>query len=162
MPCWRTRSTRGGAKAEVAKSLYGTVAISSAKAAYQIYKEVFDGEPFRGPGPRRRADRSVCSGPAPAPRTRAFSDVKYIESVIGPDTVNTVPVETLDAYRDHGKPEARLEQDLDEMRRVLERLPDLGIDIDQVTRRLEDEGVEKFNKPFDKLLETLAARRAAA
>ena len=61
-----------------------------------------------------------------------------------------------------GKPEARLEQDLDGMRRVLERLPELGIDIDQVTRRLEDEAVEKFDKPFDKLLATLEARRAAA
>ena len=85
-----------------------------------------------------------------------YSDVKYIESLIGPDTVNTVPVETLDAYRDHGDPKARLEQDVERAGWVLERLPELGISIDKVTQQLEDEGVEKFNKPFDKLMETLA------
>ena len=84
--------------------------------------------------------------------------MKYVESLIGPETVNTVPVETLDAYRDHGDPKARLEQDVQQAGWVLERLPELGISIDQVTQQLEDEGVEKFNKPFDKLMETLAKR----
>jgi transaldolase len=84
--------------------------------------------------------------------------VKYVEALIGPDTVNTVPLETLDAYRDHGKPKARLEQHVKEARWVLERLPELGISIDNVTQQLEDEGVEKFSKPFDKLMETLAQR----
>ena len=89
-------------------------------------------------------------------RNPDYSDVKYVESLIGPDTVNTVPVETLDAYRDHGEPKPRLEQDVEQAGRVLERLPEFGIDIDKVAQRLEDEGVEKFNKPFDKLMETLA------
>jgi transaldolase len=70
-----------------------------------------------------------------------YSDVKYIEALIGPDTVNTVPLETLDAYRDHGEPKARLEEDVKEARWVLEPLPELGIGIDNVTRQLEDEGV---------------------
>jgi len=87
-----------------------------------------------------------------------YSDVKYIEALIGPATVNTVPLETLAAYRDHGQPEARLEQDLAEVRRVIARLPELGIDIDQLTRQLEDEGVAKFNQPFDKLMATPAQR----
>jgi len=85
-----------------------------------------------------------------------YSDVKYVEALIGPETVNTAPIETLNAYRDHGEPKARLEQDVQEARWVLERLPELGISIDNVTQQLEDEGVEKFNKPFDKLMETLA------
>jgi transaldolase len=84
--------------------------------------------------------------------------VKYVEALIGPDTVNTVPPETLDAYRDHGEPKVRLEQDVKEASQVLERLPELGISIDKVTQLLEDEGVDKFNKPFDKLMETLAQR----
>jgi transaldolase len=84
--------------------------------------------------------------------------VKYVEALIGPDTVNTAPLETLDAYRDHGEPKARLEQDVKEARRVLERLSELGISIDKVTQQLEDEGVENFNKPFDKLMETLSRR----
>jgi hypothetical protein len=82
--------------------------------------------------------------------------VKYIEALIGPDTVNTAPLETLDAYRDHGEPEARLEQDVTEAHWMLRRLPELGISIDKVTQQLEDEGVTRFKKPFDKLMETLA------
>jgi transaldolase len=82
--------------------------------------------------------------------------VKYVESLIGPDTVNTVPLETLDAYRDHGEPKARLEQDVEQANRILERLPEFRISIDKLTQQLEDKGVEKFNKPFDKLMETLA------
>jgi transaldolase len=69
-------------------------------------------------------------------------------------------METLDAYRDHGEPKARLEQDVQGARGVLERLPELGIRIDEVTRQLEDEGVEKFNRPFDKLMQALAQRSA--
>jgi transaldolase len=79
--------------------------------------------------------------------------VKYVEALIGADTVNTAPLETLDAYRDHGEPKTRLEQDVKEARWVLEQLPELGIRIDIVTQQLEDEGVEKFNEPFDKLME---------
>ncbi|MBU6435659.1 MAG: transaldolase, partial [Nitrospirae bacterium] len=73
------------------------------------------------------------------------------------DTVNTAPLETIDAYRDHGDPKARLEQDVAEARSALKRLPELGINIDQVTQQLEDDGVVKFNEPFDKLLQTLAS-----
>ncbi len=74
-----------------------------------------------------------------------------------PDEVNTVPVETLDACRDHGDPQARLEQDVEHAAWVLEQLPQLGMDIDKLTQQLEDEGVDKFNKPFDKLMDTLAS-----
>ena len=87
-----------------------------------------------------------------------YSDVKYVEALIGRDTVNTVPVETLDAYRDHGDPQARLENDVADAARILRRLPELGIRLDKVTQHLEDEGVTKFNEPFDKLMETLAQR----
>jgi hypothetical protein len=80
------------------------------------------------------------------------------EALIGPDTVNTALLETIDEYRDYGEPKARLEQNVEEAHRVLERLPELGISINNVTRQLEDEGVEKFNKPFDKLMATLEQR----
>ena len=87
-----------------------------------------------------------------------YSDVKYVEALIGPDTINTMPLQTLHAYRDHGNPALRLEQKLDEARRTLAQLKGVGIDIDEVTQQLEDEGIEKFNKPFDKLMETLKQR----
>lgn len=90
------------------------------------------------------------------------SDVKYIEALIGPDTVNTVPLNTLDAYRDHGDPNVRLTQDVEKARLLLEQLSEVGISIDQVTQQLEDDGVAKFNKPFDQLMETLAQEFTAA
>ncbi|MGA1991392.1 MAG: transaldolase family protein, partial [Bryobacteraceae bacterium] len=147
----------GGKKADLAKEARGQVAISSAKMAYQIYKEIFGGERFKklaAQGARTQRLLWASTGT----KNPDYSDVKYVEALIGPDTVNTVPMETLDAYRFHGEPKARLEEDVQEARLVLERLPELAISIDDVTRQLEDEGVEKFNKPFDKLMETLAQR----
>ncbi len=84
-----------------------------------------------------------------------YSDVKYVEALIGRDTVDTVPVETLDDYRDHGDPKDRIEQEVVKAQRVLDRLPELGINIDEVTQQLEDEGVEKFSRSFDELMEAL-------
>jgi len=146
---------QGGERAEVAKKAHGQVAISSAKVAYQIYKETFCSDRFRKLAAQgARVQRLLWA--STSTKDPSFSDVKYVEALIGPDTVNTAPMETLDAYRDHGEPKARLEQDVEEARWVLERLPGLGIRIDEVTRQLEDEGVEKFNQPFDKLMKILA------
>ncbi|MGB8656624.1 MAG: transaldolase family protein [Candidatus Zixiibacteriota bacterium] len=125
--------------------------------AYQIYKEIFGSDRFgKLAAQGARVQRLLWA--STGTKDPDYSDVKYIEALIGPDTVNTAPLETLDAYRDHGEPKARLEQDVKEACWVLEQLPELGISIDNVTRKLEDEGVEKFNKPFDKLMETLAQR----
>jgi transaldolase len=148
---------QGSKEADLAKRARGRVAIASAKMAYQIFKEIFGSDRFRKLAARgARAQRLLWA--STSTKNPDYSDVKYVEALIGPDTVDTAPLETLDAYRDHGEPEARLEQGVEEARRVLERLPELGIDIDKVTRQLEDEGVEKFNKPFDKLMETVAQR----
>ena len=148
---------QGGKEKDLARKARGQVAIASAKMAYQIYKEVFGGERFRKLAAQgARVQRLLWA--STSAKNPDYSDVKYIEALIGPDTVDTIPMETLDAYRDHGKPKARLEQDVEEARSVLGRLHELGIDIDNVTRQLEDEGVEKFNQPFDKLMATLAQR----
>jgi transaldolase len=150
---------QGGKQAAMAKNARGQVAIASAKMAYQIYKELFGSDRFRKLAAQgARVQRLLWA--STSTKNPDYSDVKYVEALIGPNTVNTVPMETLDAYRDHGKPKARLDQDVAEARGVMERLPELGIDIDQVTRQLEDEGVEKFNQPFDKLMKTLAQRSA--
>ncbi|HZL08598.1 MAG TPA: transaldolase [Prolixibacteraceae bacterium] len=140
-----------------ARKIQGKVAVSSAKAAYQIYKEIFDTPRFQkladqGASVQRLLWASTSN------KNPMYSDMKYIEPLIGPDTVNTVPTQTLDAFRDHGKPESMLDQDLKEAEWVLEHLPALGIDIDQVTQQLEDEGVRKFNDPFDKLMEALSQK----
>ena len=148
---------QGGKAADLAKKLRGQVAIASAQMAYQIYKEIFGSDRFRKLAAMGAAVQRLLWA-STSTKNPDYSDVKYVEALIGPDTVNTAPLETLDAYRDHGEPKARLEQDIKDARRVLVRLAELGINIDTVTRQLEDEGVEKFNKPFDKLMETLAQR----
>jgi transaldolase len=158
-PLLEKGSAQGGPQADLYKKLHGEVAIASAKMAYQIYKEIFSTERFKklaaqGARPQRLLWASTST------KSPDYSDVKYVEALIGPDTVDTAPLETLNAYRDHGKPEARLEQDVDGARWVLEQLPSVGINIDDVTQKLEDEGVEKFNQPFDKLMAALAQRSA--
>lgn len=144
----------GGEKADTARELRGQVAIASAKEAYQIYKDVFFTERFgklraKGAHPQRLLWASTST------KDPSFEDTKYVEALIGPETINTMPTETLDAYRDHGNPAERLEEGLEEARRVLNRLADVGIDLDEVTQALEDEGVDKFIKPFDSLIGTL-------
>ena len=152
---------QGGEKAGLAKSLRGHVAIASAKMAYQIYKEIVCSDRFKELAAQgARAQRVLWA--STSTKNPDYSDVKYVEALIGPDTVNTAPLETLDAYRNHGDPKARLEQDVEEARLVLERLPQLGINIDHVTRQLEDDGVAKFNKPFDQLMDSLAKECTAA
>jgi transaldolase len=147
----------GGREADLARMTQGQVAIASAKLAHQIHKESFASDRFRKLATHgARVQRLLWA--STSTKNPHYPDVKYLEALIGPDTVNTAPLETLDAYRDHGEPKARLEQHLREARQVLERLPELGISIDTVTRQLEDEGVDKFNKPFDKLMETVAQR----
>jgi transaldolase len=146
---------QGGKAADLAKKARGQVAIASAKMAYQIYKRIFWSGRFKQLAVQgARVQRLLWA--STSTKNPDESDVKYVEALIGPDTVNTVPLATLDAYRDHGNPKARLEHDVEEARLVLERLPELGISLDHVTQQLEDDGVEKFNEPFDKLFQTLA------
>jgi transaldolase len=143
-----------GKDADLAKMLHGQVAIASAKVAYQSYKEIFGSDRFRKLADKgSRTQRLLWA--STSTKNPEYSDVKYVESLIGRDTVDTAPIETLDAYRDHGKPKDRIEQDIMKARWVLDRLPELGISIDKVTQQLEDEGIEKFSNSFDKLMETL-------
>jgi transaldolase len=144
--------------AEVAAEVHGLVAVASAKVAYQIYKETFGADRFQKLAAQgARVQRLLWA--STGTKNPEYTDVRYIEALIGPDTVNTIPVATLDAYRDHGEPEERLEEDVEKSYWVLEQLPSLEIDIDQATQQLEDEGVELFNHPFDKLLATLQKAR---
>lgn len=140
------------------KELYGEVAIASAKKAYEIYKRVFSSERWKklaeqGAQPQRLLWASTGS------KNPAFKDTKYVEALIGPDTVDTVPLETVDAFRDHGVAANTLETGLDKATEILAKLPSLGIDLAAVTQQLEDEGIEKFNKPFEKLLNAIETQK---
>ncbi|MGB6066608.1 MAG: bifunctional transaldolase/phosoglucose isomerase [Desulfomonilaceae bacterium] len=152
---------QGGERAKIADSLRGETAIASAKIAYQIYKEVFSTERFQ-----KLADKGACPQPvlwaSTSTKNPAYSDVKYVEALIGPNTINTLPLETLTAYRDHGNPASRLEQAVDKARKVLDVLPQVGVDLMEVTQQLEDEGIDKFVKPFDRLMKALEEKRKEA
>jgi transaldolase len=152
---------QGGKQAEIADSLRGEVAIASAKIAYQIYKEVFSTERFQKLATKGARAQPVLWA-STSTKNPSYSDVKYVEALIGQDTINTLPMETLDAYRDHGDPASRLEQGVDKARKVLDMLPEVGIDLMKVTQQLEDEGIEKFVKPFDKLITALEEKRKEA
>lgn len=149
---------KGGEQADLAKKAHGQIAIASAKTAYQIYKEIFGSDRFKKLSDQgARVQRLLWA--STGTKNPEYSDVKYIEALIGPDTVNTAPLETVNAYRDHGEPLARLEQNAGDAARLLARLPTLGIDIDQVTQQLEDEGITKFNQPFDALMTALTKEK---
>ena len=146
---------------ELALKLRGQVAIASARKAYQIYKRLFHNDRFARLAQNGAASQRLLWA-STSTKNPDYSDVKYVEQLIGPETINTLPLETLKAYLDHGRPEARLETGLDEAARTLQELAEVGIDIDQVTGQLEQEGVEKFNKPFDALLKTIEQRQQKA
>jgi transaldolase len=157
-PLLERATAPGGKAADIAQKARGHVAIASARMAYQIYNEMIGGERFRKLTDQSGARMQRLLWASTGTKNPDYSDVKYVEALIGSDTVNTVPLKTLDAYRDHGQPVASLEKDVGAAARLLRRLPELGISIDRVTQQLEDEGVEKFIQPFDTMLEALAER----
>lgn len=148
----------GGQNGEAAARLHGQVAVSSAKAAYQVYQEIFASDSFRqlmagGARPQRLLWASTST------KNPAYSDVKYVENLIGPETVNTLPLETLNAYREHGNPSETLEVAVSEADGVLQSLERVGITIDDICQQLEDQGVDKFIASYDKVLATLEKKR---
>ncbi len=141
-----------------AKRLLGKVAIANAKVAYGHYLNLFGSPQFAqlkaaGANPQRLLWASTGT------KNAAYSDVVYVEELIGKDTVNTLPPKTLEAFRDHGTVEPRLERGLSDAQAVLDALPGLGIDLGEITARLEAEGIESFAAAFDRLLAALAAER---
>jgi transaldolase len=148
-----------GPRAALAATLHGQVALASAKVAYQIYQKIFTGERFRrlaagGASPQRLLWASTST------KNPVYSDVKYVEPLIGPETINTMPLETLNAYRSHGNSAPRLIEGVAEAQQVLQDLPAVGIDLDAATQQLEDQGLQKFITPYDLLLRTLQEKRA--
>jgi transaldolase len=140
------------------KDLQGKLAIANAKLAYAHYLEVFSGPRWeyligKGATPQRVLWASTSV------KNPAYPDTLYVEELIGPDTVNTMPEETIMAYQDHGKPQPRLQRDLDDAKAVLERLARAGVDYDDVTDTLEREGVEKFAAAFEQLMGTLREKQ---
>jgi transaldolase / glucose-6-phosphate isomerase len=160
-PMLENLQSKGGSTAEHAAALHGQIAIASARVAYQIYQEIFQSERFQKLSKQGARSQQLLWA-STSTKDPADSDVKYVEALIGPDTINTVPLETLDAFRNHGKAASRLEENEQDSRRVLEGLREIGIDLDVLTQQLEDEGVMKFNRAFEKLMAALDEKREAA
>jgi transaldolase/glucose-6-phosphate isomerase len=138
--------------------LRGKTAIANAKAAYLRFKETYEGQRFAALNKRgARVQRLLWA--STGVKNPHYRDVMYVEELVGPDTVSTIPPATLDAFRDHGRPRLSLTENLDQASRQLAALKELGIDLDAVTRRLKDEGVDLFEQPFDSLMETLAQKQ---
>jgi transaldolase len=153
------RAEEGGPDAALSRDLRGETAVASARLAYEIYDSIVQGSRWdalraAGARPQRLLWASTST------QDPMYSDVKYVEALIGPDTVNALPVETLQAFRDHGRPAGRLQGELGRARWVLASLARLGLDLAEVTGGLEAEGLRRSAISFNHLLQALQARRA--
>ena len=138
--------------------LKGKLAVANAKLAYQRWKEIFSGKRWEDLA-AGGASKQFCLWASTSTKNPEYRDVMYVEELIGPETVNTMPKETIEAFQDHGEVALTLEQGLDEARKVFRDLAAAGVDYDDVTAVLEREGVEKFADSFRELLEGIEARR---
>jgi transaldolase/glucose-6-phosphate isomerase len=140
------------------KSILGRVAIANAKMAYQRFKDVFHGERFaRLKEAGAQVQRPLWA--STSTKNPAYTDVYYVEALIGPETVDTIPPATFNAFRDHGQARLTLEEDPDEARGVLARLEEVGISLNEVTQVVLDQAVQLFIDPFEKLIQATRARR---
>ncbi len=139
-----------------ALALRGKLAVANAKLAYEAYGEIFSGERW---GKLTGASPQRCLWASTSTKNPDYRDVMYVEELIGPETVNTMPLETVRAFQDHGNVARTLDQGLVEARRVFAELARIGVDYDDVTDTLEREGVEKFAQSFDELLDGVRAKR---
>jgi transaldolase len=139
--------------------LKGKLAVANAKLAYQRYKEIFSGARWESLA-SKGATRQWCLWASTSTKNPEYRDVMYVEELIGPETVNTMPKETIEAFQDHGRVALTLEHGLEEARKVFRDLGAAGVDYDDVTATLEREGVQKFADSFSELLEGIEAKRA--
>jgi transaldolase len=147
-------------RAPAARALLGRLAVDNARLAYQAFKAVFSGERFTElQAQGARLQRPLWA--STSTKNPAYPDVLYVETLIGPDTVNTVPPKTLAAFKDHGAAAMTLEDDLDAARANFDQFAALGLDFEQATDELEAEGVDAFAKAYTELLSTVEKRRSS-
>ena len=138
-----------------ALALRGTIAVANAKMAYQAFKEVFSGERFaRLAAHGARVQRPLWA--STSTKNPAYSDIKYVQELIGPHTVNTVPPHTLAAFADHGEPRLTLENGLEAAQSNLETLAEVGVDLNEITTALEEAGVAAFVHAYRQVVEAIA------
>jgi transaldolase/glucose-6-phosphate isomerase len=144
----------GGEKSEIAQELIGKIAVSNTKLAYQDYEEFFGSDRFlklieSGAKKQRPLWASTST------KNPDYSDIKYVETLVADNSINTLPPETLDAFLDHGDPRITIYDNLEDAIEDFKKLAALGISIDEITKELEDEGVQKFSDSFNQLLKVI-------
>ena len=139
------------------EELKGKLAIANAKLAYRQYRDAFSGERWEALA-AKGATKQRCLWASTSTKNPAYRDVLYVEELIGPETVDTMPEETIDAFQDHGVVAPTLEQGIDEAERVFEQVAAAGVDYDDVVRTLEEQGVQRFADDFSKLLDGIRAK----
>jgi len=152
----RIKSTQNDAERGLLNTLKGKVAIANAKLAYAMYKELFSGPRWDALA-KRGAQTQRLLWASTSTKNPAYRDVMYVEELIGADTVDTIPPATLDAFRDHGKPRASLEEGVAQAGQTMNDLATAGISMRQVTDQLTEDGVKQFTEAFDKLLAAVAS-----
>jgi transaldolase / glucose-6-phosphate isomerase len=157
----RLKAAKTAQERTLLHSLLGKVAIANGKLTYQRYKAIFQGARWEALAAKGARKQRVLWA-STSTKNPNYRDVLYVEELIGADTVNTMPPATLEAFRDHGRVRASLEDDLESARDTMEVLEQVGISMKEVTDKLLDEGVRLFAEPFDKLLDTLAQREATS
>lgn len=143
---------------EAAARLMGRIAIANSKLTYARYQKLFEGASFEASRSRGAVPQRVLWA-STSTKNPAYRDVIYVEELVGPNTVNTIPPETLEAFRDHGNVGPTILEDWSGARRELDELASLGVDLAVATEELQQEGLEKFAMPFDSLLDTLRSKR---
>ena len=156
----KVKATSNTSEQQHLKSLEGKAAIANARLVYQDFKKIFNTPRFAA---LKQAGAYVQRPLWASTSTKnpAYRDVLYAEELIGPDTVDTMPFETIENFRDHGRVRLSIEDNLEEAHQVFDALEKIGIHYDQVTKQLQDEGVQKFADSFHTLFEGIAEKRKA-
>jgi transaldolase/glucose-6-phosphate isomerase len=155
-----TRLSSAASKAEKDKimSLFGKAAVTNAKIAYKKYRDIFSGRRFLTLREKGGHVQRILWG-STGTKNLKYSDIKYVEELIGSDSINTLPETTIMAFKDHGQARITISDHLEEAQRLFPELKSVGIDIDEVTEQLEKEGVQLFSDSFFSLLKEIAKKR---
>ena len=150
----KLKASKDAREQELLKSIQGKVAIANGKQTYEKYQEIFSSPRWKALAAKGAQTQRVLWA-STSTKNPAYRDVLYVEELIGPDTVDTIPPATLDAFRDHGKPRQSLTEDLASAHKTMETAPKVGISMKEVTDKLTDDGVRSFSEAFDKLLDAV-------
>ncbi len=154
---WRFLPFSSFIKTQILSTLHGPLNIAYQKLVYKKFKDIFYGVPFDKQRSRGLAIQRIVWG-STGTKNPKYSDTLYVDEIIGPDTINTLPMNTLEAFLDHGKVDLTLERDLNEAQQTVANLSMFGIDLNELTDQLQKEGVQAFVKAYDQLIDSLRVK----